>query len=202
MNRVLSCAALTLAMLSPLGVAEELYRYIDDHGVVVLDRQVPPRFVGNGYEVLDSNGRVKQVIPAAPTAEEREAQRLALEAKKKQDAEDATLLRLYSSLADLDRAQARQIQQFENQIASARASIAELHQERETLRSQAANHERAGRAVDQAILDQLATVNAETQRQEQRIAGKQAEIVAAQAAYAAQRERLAFLLGVELPAQP
>lgn len=202
MNRVLSCAALALAMLSPLGVAEELYRYVDDHGVVVLDRQVPPRFVGNGYEVLDSNGRVKQVIPAAPTAAEREAQRLALEAKKKQDAEDATLLRLYSSLADLDRAQARQIQQFENQIASARASIAELHQERENLRSQAANHERAGRAVDQAILDQLATVNAETLRQEQRIADKQVEIAAAQAAYAAQRERLAFLLGVELPAQP
>lgn len=202
MNRILSCAALALTMLSPLSIAEELYRYVDDHGVVVLDRQVPPRFVGNGYEVLDSNGRVKQVIPAAPTAQEREAQRQALAAQKKQDEEDATLLRLYSSLADLDRAQARQIQQFENQIASARASIAELQQERETLRSQAANHERAGRAVDQAILDQLATVDAETRRQEQRIQRKQSEIVAVQAGYAAQRERLAFLLGVELPAQP
>lgn len=202
MNRILSCTALALVLLSPLSVAEELYRYVDNNGVVVLDRQVPPQFVGNGYEVLDSNGRVKQVIPAAPTPEEREARRLALEAQKKQDAEDATLLRLYSSLADLDRAQGRQVQQFENQIASARASIAELQQERETLRSQAANHERAGRAVDQAILDQLATVDAETRRQEQRIERKQAEIAAVRADYAAQRERLAFLLGVEIPAQP
>ena len=104
MNRILSCTALALVLLSPLSVAEELYRYVDNNGVVVLDRQVPPQFVGNGYEVLDSNGRVKQVIPAAPTPEEREARRLALEAQKKQDAEDATLLRLYSSLADLDRA--------------------------------------------------------------------------------------------------
>ncbi|OWL88540.1 DUF4124 domain-containing protein [Halopseudomonas aestusnigri] len=197
MKRILSCVALTLTVLPLSGVAEELYRYTDDNGVVVLDRQVPPRFIANGYEVLDSNGRVKQVIPPAPTAEERQAQRREQEARRKQDAEDATLLRLYSSVADLDRAQARQLQQLDNQIAVARANIAELQVERETLRSQAADLERAGRKVEQGIIDQLATVDAETRRQQQRIERTQADIEAVKADYASQRARLAVLLGVE-----
>ena len=86
MKRILNCVALTLTVLPLSGVAEELYRYTDDNGVVVLDRQVPPRFIANGYEVLDSHGRVKQVIPPAPTVEEREAQRREQEARRKQDA--------------------------------------------------------------------------------------------------------------------
>ena len=114
-----------------------------------------------------------------------------------EDAEDATLLRLYSSVADLDRAQARQLQQLDNQIAVARASIAELQVERETLRSQAADLERAGRKVEQGIIDQLATVDAETRRQQQRIERTQADIEAVKADYASQRARLAVLLGVE-----
>lgn len=201
MNRILSCAALTLMMVSSLSVAGDLYRYVDDHGVVVLGRQVPPQFVARGYEVLDSNGRVKQVVPAAPSAEERQARRLALEAQKKQDAEDATLLRLYSSLADLDRAQARQLQQLDNQIAVARANIAELQTEREELRAQAADQERAGRKVDKAILDQLQAVDSETRLQQQRIERTEGEIAAVKADYAAQRSRLSLLLGDEPPPQ-
>ena len=57
-------------MASTAGAAE-LYRYINDKGVTVLDRSVPPQYVGRGYEVLDKDGRVKQVIPAALSPEER-----------------------------------------------------------------------------------------------------------------------------------
>ena len=42
----------------------ELYRYVDRHGVTVLDRQgVPPEYVGKGYEVLNQRGRVVQTVP-------------------------------------------------------------------------------------------------------------------------------------------
>ena len=57
--------------------AGQLYRYINDNGVTVLDRSVPPQFVGRGYEVLDMDGRVKEVIPAALSPAERQAQRAA-----------------------------------------------------------------------------------------------------------------------------
>ena len=62
---------LLLALLGASTVQAELYRYVSQHGVVVLDSQgVPPEYVGRGYEVLDQDGRVLRVVPPAPTAEE------------------------------------------------------------------------------------------------------------------------------------
>lgn len=53
------------------GGAVELYRYVNDKGVVVLDRQgVPPQYIGKGYQVLNDQGRVIRTVPPAPTAEE------------------------------------------------------------------------------------------------------------------------------------
>lgn len=38
------------------GGAVELYRYVNDKGVVVLDRQgVPPQYIGKGYQVLNED---------------------------------------------------------------------------------------------------------------------------------------------------
>ena len=51
--------------------------------------------------------------------------------------------------------------------------------------------------MEQGIIDQLATVDAETRRQQQRIERTQADIEAVKADYASQRARLAVLLGVE-----
>ena len=157
-------AALALTLLWSAQTMAELYRYVDDKGVTVLDSRVPPKFISRGYEVLDAHGRVKLVVPAAPTPAERDARRAALEEQAQRDAADATLLRLYSSVADLDRAQQRQLQQIDNQITAAKTNISELGDEREALQSRAATQERAGKPVDQSILDQLAGVDAETGR--------------------------------------
>ena len=65
---------LLLSVLLPaLAGAGELYRYVNDKGVIVLDRQgVPPEYIGKGYDVLSDQGRVVRVVPPAPTAEERQ----------------------------------------------------------------------------------------------------------------------------------
>ena len=104
--------------------AAELYRYVNDRGVTVLDSSVPPQYVSRGYEVLDRDGRVKQVVPPAPSPEELRAARIAAEEQQRQRASDETLLRLYASVADLDRAHARQIQQIEGLIATAEGETA------------------------------------------------------------------------------
>ena len=50
---------LLLGLLGATVAQAELYRYVDDKGVVVLDRHgVPPQFIGRGYEVLNDQGRV------------------------------------------------------------------------------------------------------------------------------------------------
>ena len=174
--------------------AAELYRYINDKGVTVLDRSVPPQFVSRGYEVLDRDGRVKQVVPAALSPEERQAQRDAEQARQRQRTADETLLRLYSSVTDLDRAHSRQVQQIEGLIATAEAGLLTLQSQRDDVQSRAASQERAGREVDAQLLRQLDHIESERGRLERQIANSRQEIESVNTAFASRRERLAQLL--------
>ena len=174
--------------------AAELYRYIKAKGVPVLDRSVPPQFVSRGYEVLDRDGRVKQVVPAALSPEQRQAQREAEQARQRQRASDETLLRLYASVADLDRAHSRQVQQIEGLIGTAEAGLLTLRIQRDDVQSRAASQERAGREVDAELLRQLDHIASEQGRLERQIANSRQEIESVNSAFASRRERLAQLL--------
>ena len=129
-----------------------LYRYVDNKGGIVLDRQgVPPEYVGKGYQVLNERGRVIQVVPPAPTAEEIQRQQAD---KVKADA-NAQLLHLYSSVSDVDRAKTRKLAELDALIAVAQGNLQGLISQQSTLQGQAAAQERAGRAVPQPLLDQM-----------------------------------------------
>lgn len=129
-----------------------LYRYIDSRGVTVLDRQgVPPEYVAEGYEVLNAQGRVVQVVPPAPTADEiHQAQ-----AKKIQASADAQLLNLYSSVEDVDRAKARKLSELDSLVALAQGNLKGLTNQQASLQGQAADLERAGKPVPQSLIDQM-----------------------------------------------
>ena len=51
---------LLLGVICPvMASAAELYRYVDERGVVVLDRHgVPPQHISRGYQVLNEQGRI------------------------------------------------------------------------------------------------------------------------------------------------
>ncbi|WP_196766727.1 DUF4124 domain-containing protein [Stutzerimonas stutzeri] len=190
--RIGSSALLLLGLLGATVAQAELYRYVDDKGVVVLDRHgVPPQFIGRGYEVLNDQGRVTQVVPPAPTAQERQ---LLLEAKARAET-DAQLLRLYASVADVERAKARRLSELDSIIGITRGNLQSLRAQQANLQSQAANHERAGRKVPEQLLvqiDNLAKEQASLKRDVERYrqTRKQAEV-----SYGRERERVAELLG-------
>ena len=190
--RIRSSALLLLGLLAATAAQAELYRYVDDKGVVVLDRHgVPPQFIGRGYEVLNDQGRVTQVVPPAPTAQER---KLLLEAKARAET-DAQLLRLYASVADVERAKARRLSELDSIIGITRGNLQSLRTQQANLQSQAANHERAGRKVPEQLLvqiDNLAKEQASLRRDVERYkqTRKQAEV-----SYGLERERVAELLG-------
>ncbi|BAP81542.1 MAG: DUF4124 domain-containing protein [Pseudomonadales bacterium] len=190
--RIGSSALLLLGLLGATVAQAELYRYVDDKGVVVLDRHgVPPQFIGRGYEVLNDQGRVTQVVPPAPTAQERQ---LLLEAKARAET-DAQLLRLYASVADVERAKARRLSELDSIIGITRGNLQSLRTQQANLQSQAANHERAGRKVPEQLLvqiDNLAKEQASLKRDVERYrqTRKQAEV-----SYGRERERVAELLG-------
>lgn len=171
----------------------ELYRYANDKGVTVLDRQVPPEYVGQGYEVLNRQGRVIKVVPPAPSAEEMQKR---LDDKAKAGS-DAQLLRLYASVDDVDRARERKLAELDGLIGVVRGNLQSLRTQQANLQSQAADDERAGRQVPAHLVAQIDNLKAEQQRLRKDIQRYQENRKQAEATFAADRARLAELRGTQ-----
>ncbi|AAY35290.1 hypothetical protein [Pseudomonas syringae] len=187
--RALLAVVMLVPMLAQAADAPEprLYRYVDSRGVTVIDTQgVPPDYVAKGYEVLNSRGRVVQVVPPAPTAEQIRQS----EADKRQAAADAQLLSLYSSVAEVDRMKARKLAELDALVGVALGNIQGLAAQQRSLQGQAADLERAGRPVQQALVDQLNDLRDQQQKLQADIAGYQAARVKAEADFAVDRARV------------
>jgi hypothetical protein len=186
---------LLLSVLLPaLAGAGELYRYVNDKGVIVLDRQgVPPEYIGKGYDVLSDQGRVVRVVPPAPTAAERQR----LQEEKAQATSDAQLLRLYSSLDDVDRARERKLTELDGAVGAARGNLQSLRTQQANLQGQAAEQERAGRVVPESLLVQISNIKGEQESLIKDIERFKETRKQAAAGFVADRARLAQLLGIK-----
>lgn len=184
---------LLLGVVCPaLASAAELYRYVDERGVVVLDRHgVPPQHISRGYQVLNEQGRVIRVVPPAPSAEEFAR----LQAQKARDASDAQLLRLYASVEDVERAETRKLAELGSVIGLARGNLQSIRNQRSSLQKQAANHERAGRKVPDNLLAQIKNLEKEEQSLLRDLTRFEKARADAEVSFANDRQRVAELLG-------
>lgn len=185
---------LLLALLGASTAQAELYRYVSQNGVVVLDSQgVPPEYVERGYEVLDEDGRVLRVVAPAPTAEE-----LRQRAEEQRQAEaDAQLLRRYASVADLEQTRQQRLGDLDGLASAAQANLQGVQGQIRALERQAAERQRAGQAVSPALLEQLEGMAGEQRRIEGDLQRLQAQREALEAEFASDRTRLVRLVGRE-----
>ncbi|WP_205342929.1 DUF4124 domain-containing protein [Denitrificimonas caeni] len=153
-------------LTSSASYAVEYYRYTDERGITVINRQgVPPELIGNGYDVLSERGRVVRVVPRAPTPDEYRK----IQAEKEQAKADRHLLMLYTRVEDVDRARARKVADIDGQINIARGNLLSVNSLRVDLQGQAASQERAGREVSASLLKQIEEVSVDQQRLQQQI---------------------------------
>lgn len=196
--------AASLMLARPVAAAE-LFRYINDDGVVVISSNLPPRYASRGYAVIDARGRVLREVPRQLTAEEvrvRQAEEAARaaerEAAERRRAQDQELLRLYGSPDEVARAGQRRVESIEAHIASIRAGMARLRSQQSEIEAQAAELERAGRAVPEHIVTALSRIESQLEQREADIRTREEEIERTQESFARDRERVARLLGVPL----
>lgn len=144
-----------VAFAAPPAQPVQLYRYIDDRGVVVLDRQgVPPEFVSKGYQVLNAQGRVLQTVPPAPSAEQAKANA----ARRAQADADAKLRSRYTGVDDLERTRQRQLGEIDGLIALVKGDLDNLQVQQASLQGEAATQERNGQPVSPMVLQQLEAI--------------------------------------------
>ncbi len=120
----LTCLALATVLALPAIASGNFYRYTNDLGNTVVDDNVPPEHVKNGYEVLNDKGVVIEVVPRELSPEEQEIadaqERLEQEALAEQQRLkewDESLLMRYSTIEDIEAAQERALRDLKIRVS-------------------------------------------------------------------------------------
>jgi hypothetical protein len=203
-NAQTTFALVTLALLlAPLSLAAGLYRYTNDEGVTVVDYQVPVAYVGKGYEVLNKDGMVVEVVPRELTAEEKKVRNAQQELEYEARAEerrlrewDESLLLRYSTLEDIEAAQDRALRDLRIRLSILKGNKRSLKQQVESYQAQAADLERSGREVDVARIVAIEDIQAEIATTDRSINDRAQEIEEVSAAYQKDIDRFRQLLEV------
>ncbi|MEH6485109.1 MULTISPECIES: DUF4124 domain-containing protein [Pseudomonas] len=181
---------LLITLLPTLAFAGESYRYIDSKGGVAISRQgVPPDSIARGYEVLNDQGRVIRVVPAALSREEMQQK---LDARDKAAA-DAQLLRMYSSVEDIDRARKRGLQELDGVIGVARGNLQSVRLQQSQLQQKAAEYDRAATPVPEDVVSRINNLKGEERRLQDDIKRYQDTRLKTEASFNSERARFVEL---------
>lgn len=153
---VLICL-ITTASMSDAQTGRKLYRYVNEEGVKVLASSIPPQYVAQGYEILNSKGRVIEVVDPRPSDEE---------LKKLQEEENLLaayeqIAIRYSSVDDILSARDRQLAHLNANISILKGNITNLNNQIDELMKKAAGFERSGKEVPEYIFNNIAEIKAE-----------------------------------------
>ena len=192
-----------MLLLPQLAHSRPMYRYINDQGNVVLGYQVPTGDVKKGYEVLNEDGIVVEVVPRELTDEEREnvsAQdkvHAAAEAEKARLRQwDETLLLRYSTLEDIEAARSRALSSLLINVSILKSNTRSLKQQVENYQAQAANIERRGGEVDVQRLAAIEDLQGEIEATERSILERNSEMEDVKAKFQMDMDRFEQLLDV------
>lgn len=156
--------------------AGQLYRFLDNDGIITVSKSLPPYAAQNGYDILDDKSLflIKKVAPALTPeqisqqerelAEQKETQRLAdiaakeeRERQKQQALYDQNLLASYQSEQELLKARAADISYLQTQFSKTTEQLAKNKQKLHDLQQQAAEQELSGHTISVNLKKRLET---------------------------------------------
>ena len=180
---------------------QRYFRYTDSRGDIVIANQVPRQDAVRGYEIVTESGRVLEVVAPELSEEARQEksfqqvrERQKQQQNEQQAAEDAELVRLYSSIDDVHRTRERVLDEIRSRLAVIDANIQRLKVQHEQKQRKAAGFERAGQNVPEGLLQELGNIKTSMGSLEQQIKEFDREKGLVRAKYGVQAERVRFLL--------
>lgn len=194
-----------LALLSSYAFSDNLYRYKNDVGGTVVDWHVPAKFAGRGYEVLNSQGQVIEVVPRQLS--EGELQNKDLVERLKQDAEverarlaewDKFLLLRYSSVEDIDAARERGLRELRIRLSILASNQRVSRSRLEALLARVADTQRRGDVPLQQDVEAIAALRADIATTSRAIEEREAQVLEVTRDYGKDRARFEQLQDVVL----
>lgn len=169
---------------------KKLYKWTDQQGNVHYSDQIPPEAKEYARERLSDQGVAVERTDRAKTPEELAAEKAAVdkaeaEAKIAEDQRkaDEALVNSYASEEDLTRAYKQRLDLLGQTIDARNIEIAAREQSLQTLVAQAAEMERSGRVVSDALKQMIASERVEIDRQKAFLVKKEAEKLTAKTDY-------------------
>ena len=164
-KRILSLL-LASAVLLPLGAQAQIKCWTNKDGFRECGNVVPPEYAQQETRTIDQRGITTEIRSRAPTPEEVEVERQrkaeedrlraeAAERKREQDAIDRVLLATYLTEEDVIRTRDRMAATINASIELTRINIHKMEERLAEERRNAANHERQGREVPAATLEEI-----------------------------------------------
>lgn len=203
-KRLTAFSAAASALLFTLGMAPQadagMYRYTDKQGQLVISNTIPQQATKRGYDILNSNGRVVDTIPPAPTEAEiaaREAEKKRQEALAIQRDKDAQLLKRFSHPDQAIKAMHRKLDELRGLIQLKRGNISVISSQLDSEQSRAANMERNGRKIPEATLNKIHRLESQIRDIEREISGEAQEIEALKKTFEKDIKRLEKVTGEE-----
>lgn len=194
---VIITLALTL-LLATATASANIYRYTDKNGQVVISNTIPQAASKRGYDILNNQGRVVETVDPEPTAEEiaaREAKERDEKIEARQLELDRKLLGRFSHPDDAVRAMRRKISELRELSRIKRSSISVIENQLDTEQGRAADLERSGREIPEAILKKIRRLETSINEIEREIRAQQAEIDAVKRQFITDIERLEVITG-------
>lgn len=196
-------AGLVWLLTAATAMAADLYRYRNDEGNLVINHTMPPRFAKNGYERIDSNGRVVERVEAlAPktetgeSSEEGEDADVSPKAAVAQERLDKYLLVSFSTVEEISAARERKLTQLLREVEVTRGSVEKIDRQRLTAEQEAAQYQRSGKDIPEAIKNRMSDIEERGKRARESMQSRQIEHAQAEKLYAGYIKRFKKLKGL------
>ena len=199
--------ALFVAMLlvSVSTQADNLYRYKNDVAGTVVDWRVPPEFAGRGYEGLNAQGQVVEVVPRQLSSGELQNKDLVKRLQQEATVErarlakwDKFLLLRYSTVEDIDAARDRALRDLKIRLSILASNQRTARNRLESVLARVADMERRGDVPLEQDLDAIAALRADIANTGRAIKEREAQVLEVTDSFDEDRSRFIQLQDVVL----
>jgi len=198
-------SVLALLAFISMPASAKLYKWVDDNGVTHYGETIPPRYADKDRAELSKSGRLinKQEVSSA---DEMRASRIAHEeeeAKKRLDEKaaleksrhDKMLVNTYTSVAEIELARKRNVQQIDLRINGINSQIKIVNGNLADLKAEAEGYEKRKRVIPASLTEDLRITEERLKKLENDLEKPLAEQAALNARFDADKARFTELTG-------
>lgn len=191
----------TLGCITSFSVEARLYKWVDDKGVTHYGEVIPAEYANKNRSQLSAEGRVvsteEVLTPEQARAKQEQLKKKQLEdeAQGEQKRRDSALLGTFSSVAEIDAAKTRSLQQIDSTISSILVQIKINQNKLDALLSEERSFKSSHAAIPNSLSEDLKDTQYRLNKRRAELDKFKQERISVEARFEADKARFRLLTG-------